>query len=42
MADGAAPTSREWHCACGLLDCVVVVRTCPGSGGLMHCPAAAA
>jgi hypothetical protein len=31
MADGAAPTSREWHCACGLLDCVVVVRTCSGS-----------
>ena len=23
------PEAREWHCAVGLLDCVVVVTACP-------------
>lgn len=25
---GEAPVAREWHCAVGLLDCVVVVTPC--------------
>ena len=25
---GEAPVAREWHCAAGLLDCVVVVKPC--------------